>query len=129
MPLTIATEGRVTGDYQDANQEIVDSVIWQVYYRTVGAVGIHIGVKDSYPAAQWLAANGRGGTVSWLVPGRLFVWLGINVTPGEPNSPQMGALFAGSGLANLDTGIIRVGFWAPILWRRLVGGASRLGVG
>ena len=110
----------------ERDQQITDSVLWQVYYRTVGAVGIHIGVSDAYGAAQWLAVNGRGGSVSWVIPGRLFVWLGIAVTPGEPNSPTMGALFAGSGLANLDTGIIRVAFWAPIIWQRIVSATSRI---
>ena len=115
--------------YENADQLVTDSVLWQVYYRTVGAVGTHIGIRNSYAAAQWLAVNGRGGSVSWVVPGRLFVWLGISVAPGEPNSPTMGALFAGSGLANLDTGIIRVAFWAPIIWQRIVNASSRLGNG
>lgn len=125
MPLTIASEGTVSAPYENADQQVTDSVLWQVYYRTVGAVGIHIGVKNAYAAAQWLAANGRGGSVSWVIPGRLFVWLGISVAPGEAGSPVMGALFAGSALANLDTGIIRVAFWAPILWQRVAGAAAR----
>jgi hypothetical protein len=118
MAVTPAALG-VSVPYQSASQEIVDAVLWQVYYRTFGMVGIHIGVTDTYNAAQWLAANGRGGQVRWLVPNRVFLWSGMAVTPGISGSGTMSALFGGTGL-QFDTAIARVGFWLPRVWARVL---------
>lgn len=108
--LTTASVGVAT-PYQNWQQEIIDASLWQVWYRTFGIVGTHMGVADAHAAAVWLSANGRGGRVSWVVPGRAFRWTGIQVIPGEPDSPTMNAVFAGSALAQLSTAISRYGYW------------------
>ncbi len=114
----------VPGPYESPAQEVLDRVTWQAWYRTLGAVGIHVGVGASYDAAVWLAANGRGGTVAWVVPGRMFLWSGLSVAPGIPGSQTMNVLCTGSGLAQLNTGVLRIGFWAQRFYARLTTGST-----
>ena len=107
--------------YQNAQQAVLDAQLSQVYYRSLGLVSIHQSVSDSAEAAQYLSANGRGGTIQTVVPGRVYLWLGVAVAPDLPGSQTMGVLMFGSGTAQLNTVLLRVAFWAPRLWGRLVG--------
>jgi hypothetical protein len=109
---------------ESPSEAIVDGVLDQVYYRGPGLVPTHLGVGATHDAAAFLSQNGRGGTVTWVVPGRAFVWLGIIATPGFPDSETMDALFAGSGIAQLNTYVVRLhGFVTQELRRRFLGGS------
>jgi hypothetical protein len=114
--------------YPGAREAVVDGILNQVYYRGPGLVPTHIGISDTYAAAVWLAANVRGGTVSWVVPGRAFTWKGIATAPGLPDSQSMDAIFVGSPLFQLNTAVVRTkGFVREELakrfgWRPQVGG-------
>lgn len=93
--------------YENADQALIDSLADQIYYRGPGLVPTHLGISRSYAAAQWVAANIRGGTVSWVVPGRAFEWRGIATAPGLPDSETMDAIFVGSPLFQLNTAVMR----------------------
>lgn len=114
----------VSTPYASPAQALVDAVMFQSFYRTFGAVAIHVGVGASYDAAVWLSQNGRGGTVSWVIPGRLFLWSGLSVAPGIPNAQTMNVIGIGSGFGQLNTGFERVGYWAMRLYARLTTGST-----
>jgi hypothetical protein len=101
----------VGAQYEDAAQALLDNVLFQVSYRQLGMVALHRGIDTVVAAAQWLAANGRGGTVSWQIPGRLALWSGIAVTPGVPGSPVIDVWMFGAALTQWNTVLVRRGFW------------------
>lgn len=102
----------VAGPYPDAATGVLDGVIFQTFYRQLGIVSINFTPREVYAAAQWLAANGRGGTVSVVGRGRLFQWDGLAVAPEVPGSPTIDVwLAAWTPLAN-NVALIRKGFWS-----------------
>lgn len=110
---------RVSAPYENTDQAIVDAILEQVYYRGTGLVPTHIGVQSTFAAAQWLSTNGRGGCITWIVPGRVFVWTGISTAPGFGDAEKMSAVFAGSGLAQLNTAVSRFGLLVSRVSQRL----------
>jgi hypothetical protein len=116
----------VSTPYPDAAAGVVDGVLFQTWYRQLGMVSINIGTLRAYAAAQWLAANGRGGTVSWVLPGRIFQWNVLVVAPGIPGSETMDVWFYGSKALQQNTVLTRKGFWSLNLFPALT--AYRLSI-
>lgn len=114
-----ALSPRVNPVYPGAREYVVNRVLDQVYYRGPGLVPTHLGIADSHDAAVWVSENIRGGTLTWVAPGRAFWWRDIATSPGLPGSETMDALFVGSALLQLNTAIIRTrGFLREELARR-----------
>jgi hypothetical protein len=103
--LTIATP------YENADQAVLDNVCFQVWYRQLGTVSIHFGIARTVTAAQWLAANGRGGSISWTIPGRLALWSGVIVAPGVPGSPTTDIWIGGGAILQRNTVLVKKGWW------------------
>ena len=105
----------VSAPYEDPVSAVVDQVLLQVYYRQLSTVAVHFGISRTFAAARWLAAHGRGGSVEWKVPGRLFLWSGLQVAVGVPGSPTVDVWGFGAALTNFNTVLIRRGFWTLYL--------------
>lgn len=101
----------VPGPYPDPTAAVIDQILLQTWYRQLGMVAVHYGIAKAHAAAEWLAANGRGGSVRWLVPGRVALWSGIQVTPGVAGSPLMNVYLLGAALTQWNTVVVRQGFW------------------
>ena len=101
----------VSTPYPDAPEGVLDGVLFQTWYRQLGTVAVHIGIVRIHEAAQWLAANGRGGTVSWAVPGRVVSWTGLSVAPGVPDSPKMDVWLFGAALTQWNSVVLRKNWW------------------
>ncbi len=92
-------------------QEVLNQVVFQTYYRQLGIVSIHFGVADVYAAAQALSATPRGGTVTWVVQDRVFQWDGVRITPQFDTSPVMSMWLFGGKNREKNTVLTRKGFW------------------
>jgi hypothetical protein len=103
--------------YENAWQEIVDSLIKQVYYRLLGAVPVLTDFDTTYAACQYLSAKERGGIVSIVVPGRLAQWDGLEIAPGLEGTPTMGMWIIGifSRTQQKRTLLLRKGWWTLYL--------------
>ena len=112
------------GPYQTPAEAVVDNVLFQVFYRQLGVVSVNFGTGDVYQAAQYLAAHGRGGSVSWVETGRLAQWDGLYVTPGVSGSPAIDVWMFGSKGLQHNTVLLRKGFWSFDLFPRVT--AARL---
>jgi hypothetical protein len=97
--------------YQNAEQEILSEALFQVYYRQMGTVALHFGVSTIYEAAQYLATTPRGGTLSWLLNGRLAQWNDVIVAPGYSDSPTISLWLGGSASRQKNTVLVRKGWW------------------
>jgi|GEM_PF-1508293 hypothetical protein len=111
----------VSVPYQNADQAVVDTQADQIFYRQLGTVSVHVGINRVIAAAKWLAANGRGGTITWKVPGRVAFWEGVYVAPGLQGSPVMNIWLVGGALLQRNTVIIRQGWWTFALGPSLSG--------
>jgi len=111
-PATPTAALTIAGPYQDADQALLDSVIFQCWYRQLGIVSINIGTGRVYPAARYLAANGRGGSLSWVSTGRVMQWNDVVVAPGLPDSPVVSMWLYGSAALQHNTVLTRKGFWS-----------------
>jgi hypothetical protein len=96
---------------QTAQESILNSALFQVYYRQLGIVSLNFGINDIFTAATYLAANGRGGTVSWVALNRVAQWQGVIVAPGYSDSPTIDLWLVGGQTFNKNTVLIRKGFW------------------
>jgi hypothetical protein len=104
----------VPGPYPDAAAAVIDQVLLQVFYRQLSTVAVHFGINASHDAAVWLSQNGRGGSVDWKIPGRVFLWTDLIVAPGVPGSPTVDVWVLGGGL-NYNSVFLRRGFWTLYL--------------
>jgi hypothetical protein len=105
----------VPGPYTDPAQAVLDQVLLQTFYRQLSTVAIHFGISTTYAAAEWLSQNGRGGSISWAIPGRVFIWSNLIVTPGVPDSPTIDVWVFGAALTNWNSVLVRRGFWTLYL--------------
>lgn len=111
--------------YSDPWQELVDQLVFQVYYRLLGMAPVLTGYQTTLGAVEWVASNIRGGTVSEVVKGRLAQWDGLDVTPGVQGSPTMSLWVAGileragQKAAQHRTLLVRKGWWTLYLPNRL----------
>lgn len=105
----------VPGPYPDAATALLDNALFQTAYRQLGMVALHRGINEMVTAAEWLAANGRGGTVAWKVPGRVALWSGLTVTPGVSGPFVIGIWLFGAALTQWNTVAVRQGFWSLYL--------------
>lgn len=92
--------------------DLVDRLTFQAYYRTLGVVSMHAPLSEVFPAAQEVARRRRGGTVEWVVPGRLAFWSGIDVNPLVPGTVRMSMWMLRSVLGDKNVAFIRFGWWA-----------------
>jgi len=106
---------QAAGTYQSAEEEILDKVLFQVYYRQLGMVALHFGTEKIYQAAVNLSNGPRRGKVSWVNEGRIFQWDDILVSPGLPDTPKISAWFVGSAIRQKNTACIRKGWWTLYL--------------
>ncbi|MCJ7816750.1 MAG: hypothetical protein MUP55_02730 [Candidatus Aenigmarchaeota archaeon] len=90
---------------------IVDSLILQVYYRTLGTVSIHTGISNIYKACEYLAATKRKGTLYWVVEHRIANWENLEVSPGI----TMTIRIFGSELRGKNTVLLRKGFFTSYI--------------
>jgi len=101
--------------YQNAAQAVLDQVLLQTFYRQLSTVAIHFGVSTTFEAATWLSQNGRGGTVTWKIPGRLWLWEKLIVAVGVPGSPTIDIWGFGAALTGWNSVLIRRGFYTLYL--------------
>ena len=60
----------------------VDSMLYQTYYRMWGMVEVpKAPITEVIAACKQLASTSRGGTVNWIIKGRLAKWEGFTVFP------------------------------------------------
>ena len=122
--------------FTDPWQELIDQLVFQVYYRLLGMAPVLTDYQTTLGAVEWVASNIRGGTVSEVVKGRVAQWDGLEVTPGISGSPTMSlwvsglyegkvAPLGGSKAAQKRTLLVRKGWWTLYLPNRL-GIASRV---
>jgi hypothetical protein len=103
--------------YSNAWEEIVNRLLYQVYYRLLGMAPVLNSYRTTLAAAEWLAANIRGGKVSQVIVGRVAQWDDIAVTPGVPGSPTMSIWIIGldERAQQSRTLLLRKGFWTLYL--------------
>ena len=90
---------------------IVQRVTFQVYYRVLGSVSIHAPIDEIYKVAQGLSEK-MGGTVYWVVPGRVFRWDGAQVD----HTITENVWVFGSTIRRRNTAFLRVGWWTLTLF-------------
>jgi len=100
---------------QNAEEDILNQVVFQAYYRQLGMVSLHFGVDALYSAAEYLANGSRGGTLSWVLPGRLAQWDEVIVAPGFSDSPTISLWLVGSLYRQRNTVLVRKGWWTLYL--------------
>lgn len=88
---------------------VIDRLLWQCYYRILSFISYHAPIDESYEAVNVLARE-RGGDVHWVIPGRVFRWDGLTLSPGI----TMSVWFFGSAIRRKNTVMARVGWWS--LW-------------
>jgi hypothetical protein len=98
----------VPGPYPSEAAAFMDQVILQTVYRTLSFVPIPFSIADGYDAAVWLSQNGRGGTLTWKVPGSVFLWTKCIVAPGTGGATTED-LWVFGGVKN--TVLVRRFFW------------------
>ena len=91
---------------------VCDALILQAYYRTLGMVSIHTGIKDVFLAIQEISTR-RGGKLYWILEGRVARWDNLEVFLGITTSLYI----LGSSIRQKNTVYIRVGFWQNYLLR------------
>ncbi|MEM0011098.1 MAG: hypothetical protein QXT84_05345 [Candidatus Bathyarchaeia archaeon] len=103
--------------YSNPYQEIINRLVYQVYYRLLGMAPVLTDYGTTVSSAEWVAANIRGGTVSEVVRGRIAQWDGLAIAPDAPSSPLMSLWII--GLAERTTQkrslLVRKGFWTLYL--------------
>jgi len=120
---------------QDALEDILSRVTFQVYYRQLGAVSVHFGSQAVYEAARYLSTTRMGGSVDWVVEGWVGEWDDLTVVPNFPDtSPRISLWLFGSFPRQRNTVLVRKGWWTLYLpagvERRVVGvNISRLLLG
>ncbi len=92
--------------------DLVDRLTFQVFYRTLGIVSIHAPFREVVPAVLTLSQGRRGGEVRSVIPGRLAIWLDLNVNPEVPGGVLMSLWILRSAIGDKNVAFIRTGFWA-----------------
>lgn len=90
---------------------IVGAVLFQVYYRQLGVVSIHIGIKDVMESVKRLQSE-RGGEIVEVLRDRVFQWRDVEAFPGT--NARVNVWIFGSDIRQKNTLFLRVGFWK--LW-------------
>jgi len=90
---------------------IVERVTFQVYYRVLGMVSIHVPIDEAFTVCQGLTEK-RGGSVYWVVPKSVFRWDGVQVDHGVKENIWV----IGSTIRRRNTAFIRVGWWTLTLF-------------
>lgn len=84
---------------------ILQAVLFQVYYRQLGMVSIHIPIKDMIEAANRLKPQ-RGGTIQEIRKNMVYRWVDVEAFPNS-NARMTVWMIGGSR----NTAFIRVGWW------------------
>ncbi|MEM3656760.1 MAG: hypothetical protein QXP58_09650 [Thermoprotei archaeon] len=97
-----------------AQEALIAQAIFQMYYRVLGMVSLHFGITETYNAMNALTSI-YGGTLSYVVPGRVIAWNNLFVAPEYADSPTMSIWAFGSSIRQLNTVFVRKGFWTLYL--------------
>jgi len=85
---------------------IVERVVFQVFYRSLGIVSLPVGMDVVSKAIDILSKKGIG-TWKWLTTDRVLVWEGIPVNSAlKVHCYVFGAKYRGK-----NTVLVRQGFW------------------
>lgn len=90
---------------------ILSSALFQVFYRQLGMISLHIGVKAMVESARRLQPE-RGGEIDEILPERVYQWRGVEVFPGT--GMRMNVWLVGSAMRQKNCLLMRVGWWT--LW-------------
>jgi len=103
---------------------VLDSLVFQTYYRQLSWVSVHAPVDEVYRAAEHLAETKRGGRVYWVFEDKtlgrkVFRWDDLEVFP-EIHQTNW---FVGGPR---NTAMARRGWWAMYLFDPMVKGFARV---
>lgn len=90
---------------------VVDSILFQVFYRTLGTASLHGSILDIYKACEYISATKRKGTLYWVVEHRIANWENLEVSPGI----TMTIRIFGSEIHHKNTVLLRKGFFTSYL--------------
>jgi hypothetical protein len=90
---------------------LVDSILFQVYYRTLGMVSLHGPVEEIYEACEILQKGKRGGNLYWVITDRIANWEDVKVA----DEITMTVRIFGSAIRGKNTVFMRKGFFTSYL--------------
>jgi hypothetical protein len=103
--------------------EPLDNLVFQCWYRVLSFVSIHAPIQEVYQAAQYIAANIRGGTLYWVVKDYVARWENLDINP--PYGIYITIWL--SGLSNgKNTILCRVGWWTLYVFQSMGRAQNRI---
>ena len=113
--------------FQNAWEEIINNLVYQVYYRLLGMVEVLADFDTTVSACQYLAEHVRGGEISTVRTGRVAQWDGLQIAPGLPETPTMSIWIVGlfDRTNQKRSLLLRKGWWTLYL-PNYVGAATRI---
>jgi hypothetical protein len=87
--------------------QIVERIMFQVFYRQLGMVAIHCPIDVAAKAIDILSREKGYGQWKWLLEGRALVWFDVPID----GVMKIHAYVFGSKLRRQNTVLVRQGFW------------------
>jgi hypothetical protein len=90
--------------------KIIERVLFQVFYRNLGMVSLHVPMKVAVQSINYLVKTKGYGNWKWLLTNRVLVWENVPIN----NVMKIHVYVFGSSLRQKNTVLVRQGFWR--LW-------------
>jgi|GEM_PF-5558216 len=89
---------------------IIERILFQVFYRNLGMVSLHVPIKVAVQSIDYLVRTKGYGDWKWLLTNRALVWENVPID----SVMKIHIYVFGSKLRQQNTVLVRQGFWR--LW-------------
>lgn len=91
-------------------KEIIKRATYQVAYRQLGMVSLHVPLNVAVQSIRLLVKDGYG-RFRWLIPGRVGLWENVPVVSPDKPAIRINIYVFGSKIRQKNTVFVRVGWW------------------